>query len=191
MSPTNHVFLHVPEHVPGTDDPVRLRAHSVGSGGAAQRPWQRSTVMQQSGPSPSGVLYPLFVLALLMGVLGFGTLTTALHDSGKAQWSAVGFASPATYEGNRQSMASQSRVADSAVGTHLCQPRRLVCAAPIPGTVELPGGGTRRTRSGPGEREIVLHASAAVARGHVWVQEHVATPLSADFEKIASTSPNP
>jgi hypothetical protein len=69
-----------------------------------------------------------------------------------------------------------------------------MCAAPEPTATTASHdrrGMGENAKTGPGEREIFLFGSAAVAHRRVWVQEFVDVPPAADLQMIASTSPYP
>ena len=146
--------------------------------------------MQQSALSPSG-MHPVFVTAILMATLGLGSLTVAFLDSEDAPWSAMRISSAAGHEQQRRAGAQRAPSDFAAISPPTCQPRQLMCAAPAPTATTASHGRREKVKTGPGEREIFLFGSAAVAHRRVWVQEFVEVSPSADFQMIASTSPYP
>jgi hypothetical protein len=146
--------------------------------------------MQQSALSPSG-MQPVLVTAILMATLGLGSLAVTFLDKRDAPWSAERASSSAGHERQRQAGAQRAPSDYAAIRPPTCQPRQLMCAAPAPLGTTAPHGRREKVKTGPGEREIFLFGSAAVAHRRVWVQEFVEAPPAVDFQMIASTSPYP
>jgi hypothetical protein len=146
--------------------------------------------MQQRALWPSG-MHSVFVTAILMAILGLGSLTVAFHDSEDAPWSAMRISSPAGHDRQRQAGAQRAPSDYAGIRPPTCQPRQLMCAGPEPTATTASHDRRKKVKTGPGEREIFLFGSAAVAHRRVWVQEFVEVPPAADFQMIASTSPYP
>jgi hypothetical protein len=148
--------------------------------------------MPKCGHVPAGIHHAL-VFAILMGIIGLGSLSAALVVAVHIPWPGARFTLSAQRHVAQHAAEQRSPVVAGEKRPPPCAPERLTCAAHSlpPAMAASPSSaasGVHRPRSG--ERELFLKVSASLARRRVWLAQS-GLPPQMEVAMTASTLPIP